>query len=114
MAFRRALCWIRRDLRLSDHAALAEATRSADEVVVVFVWDETILKKLDDCRNRRVTFIHRSLKEVHEGLQEARSGLVVRRGDPVDEIPKLAKEIEADLVVWGRDYDPNAMRQSKR
>ena len=42
--FARVLCWFRRDLRLSDHAALYHALKSADEVIPVFVFDRDILE----------------------------------------------------------------------
>jgi deoxyribodipyrimidine photo-lyase len=105
---RRAICWIRRDLRLSDHAALTRATDLADEVAVVFVFDKNILDVLEDSDDRRVNFIHKSLEEVDAGLRQYGSALVVRHGDPIDEIPHVAEEFGADLVVTARDYEPYA------
>ncbi len=110
---RRALCWIRRDLRLSDHAALAHATSIAEEVAVAFVFDPNILDALEDRDDRRVTFIHRSLQELDRKLHERGSALVVRRGDPLSEIPGLARELGADCVVTARDYEPYARQRDE-
>ncbi|MFX9058214.1 deoxyribodipyrimidine photo-lyase, partial [Acinetobacter baumannii] len=59
-----ALCWIRRDLRLSDHAALAHATAVADQVTVVFVYDTVILSALPTRADRRLQFIVTSLDQL--------------------------------------------------
>lgn len=107
----RALCWIRRDLRLSDHRPLELATSLADEVAVVFVFDPKILDLLEDRDDKRVAFIQRSLLELDEQLAKRGSRLVVRRGDPVVEIPKVAKEFGASFVVAGKDYETYAIRR---
>ena len=39
-----ALVWLRRDLRLYDHAALHQALTSSTNVVCVFIFDTTIRK----------------------------------------------------------------------
>ena len=105
---RRALCWIRRDLRLSDHTALAHATDKFDEVAVVFVFDTEILKYLEDDNDRRVVFIHQSLEELDRKLRQRGSMLIVRHGNPVHEIPQLAHELGCQAVFAGRDYEPYA------
>lgn len=105
----RALCWIRRDIRWNDHAALAKATEIATEVVVVFVFDTTILDKLPDKEDMRVTFIWDSLKELQSRLEHMGSSLVVAHGNPVDEIPRMAKEFGATVVVAARDYETSAI-----
>lgn len=107
--YRRALCWVRRDLRLHDHAPLAEATAMAVAVAVVFVFDRNILDALEDRDDRRLTFIHRALEEMDAELRRRGSLLLVRIGRPEEEIPKLAKALKADAVFAGRDYDPYAV-----
>lgn len=109
--FRRALCWIRRDLRQQDHTALARACELANEVIVVFVFDRIILDRLKDRQDRRVTFIRESLVELDARLREHGSQLLVRHGDPVEEIPETAKLLDADLILTARDYEPYAVRR---
>ena len=108
------LCWIRRDLRLSDHSALAAATNAADRTTIVFVFDTTILDKLKDRNDRRVNFIHDSLVEIDHAIQKHGSQLVVLHGDPISEIPKLAKELKVDAVYTNRDYEPSAKSRDKK
>jgi len=112
-SYQRALCWIRRDLRLRDHAALAAAAQQAREVIIVFVFDTTILRELEDQDDRRVTFIHRSLRELDERLRKKGSALLVRCNDPVLDIPKLASDLNVDAVFTNRDYEPYARKRDR-
>ncbi len=113
MRFQHAICWIRRDLRLSDHRALYEACRASRQVSVVFVFDETILKKLKDRDDRRVTFIHQCLVEIDKKLSVKGSALITVKGDPCVEIPQLAGKLGVDAVFCNRDYDPTAKERDE-
>lgn len=107
------LCWVRRDLRLHDHAALSAALNSG-ETTIVFVFDSEILGKLKDNKDRRVTFIYDSLIEMEKTLQKKGSSLLIRYGNPVEEIPKLAKELKVSNVYCNRDYEPYAKDRDKK
>lgn len=114
MPYSRAICWVRRDLRLEDHRALAAATAGASQVAVAFVFDTEILGQLQDRDDRRLTFIYRSLKELDERLQSHGSRLIVLHGNPVEEIPRLAASLDAEAVYTARDYDPYAIDRDAR
>lgn len=103
-----ALVWLRRDLRLSDHAALATALSQHAQVVPVFIFDRTILDPLPT-KDRRVAFIHGCLAELKATLRAYDSDLIVRVGDPSQEIPALASEFGAAAVYANRDYEPTAI-----
>jgi deoxyribodipyrimidine photo-lyase len=107
------LCWIRRDLRLHDHAALAKAL-STGETTVVFIFDKLILDKLIDKHDRRLTFIYESLKEIESEVQKKGSSLLIRYGDPVEEIPKLSQELKIKNVFCNRDYEPYAKERDSK
>lgn len=108
---KKALCWIRRDLRLHDHAALSHALQENDEVQLVFVFDPLILNKLSDKQDRRVTFIMESLQDMERTLQKRAASILIRYGNPVDEIPKLARELAVNCVYANRDYEPYAKKR---
>ena len=110
--FDSAICWLRRDLRLQDNAALALATSQSTQVAVVFVYDTTILDTLPKS-DRRVTFIHQSLTELDKNLAKHGSRLVTLHGDPLDLIPKLAKDLNANHVFASHDDDPYAIKRDK-
>jgi len=103
-----ALVWFRRDLRTFDHAALSHALRSHDRVFCAFIFDTTILDPLPRS-DRRVEFILRAVEEVDASLRAMGGGLMVRHGNPLDEIPQLAVELGAGAVYVNRDYEPAAV-----
>ncbi|MEK9630200.1 MAG: deoxyribodipyrimidine photo-lyase, partial [Nitrospinota bacterium] len=108
-----ALCWLRRDLRLKDHRALMEACKSSERVTLVFVFDTTILRKLKDKNDRRVTFIFNSVQEIDQKLRERGSALVILFGDPREKIPSLAKKISAEAIFCNHDYEPLAKKRDE-
>jgi len=103
-----ALVWFRRDLRSYDHAALHHALRAHTRVHCVFVFDTTLLDPLPR-RDRRVEFILRAVEELDAALRALGGQLLVRHGDPRQEIPRLAAELGARAVYANRDYEPAAV-----
>ena len=103
-----ALVWFRRDLRTYDHAALHHALKECERVFCVFVFDTTILAGLPRV-DRRVEFIWCALAELDASLRENGGALIVRHGDPVDEIPRLVTRLEIDAVYVNRDDEPDAI-----
>lgn len=104
------LVWFRRDLRDFDHAALCEALRRGRKVYCVFIFDREILDALVPC-DRRVEFIRESLVELDQALRARGGALIVRHGWPVQEIPRLAKELAVTAVFVNRDYETPAKKR---
>ena len=108
----RSLVWLRRDLRLSDHAALSQALAHSREVHVAFVYDTDILDPLPR-RDRRVAFIHAALAEVDEGLRrlsgQAHAGLIVRHGRAQQTLPELAQALGVQAVWASHDDEPASL-----
>ena len=74
-----SILWFRRDLRLSDQAALVAAT-AAGPVIPVFILDD------DTPKHRRMGaasrwWLHHSLASLDASLREKGSRLILRRGD---------------------------------
>ncbi len=107
--YERALVWLRRDLRSHDHAALYHALKHARQVFVAFVFDTEILADLPPS-DRRVSFIHACLREVHQQLQALapQSGLLIAHGQAREVIPQLTHHLRVDAVFSNHDYEPAA------
>lgn len=105
------LIWFRRDLRVAGNPALAEAVAAArrmgETVVPMFVLDPQLL---DSAGPNRVAFLLRSI----EAFRTAGVPLVVRRGDPVSEIPRLAAETASSAVFAARDFGPYGRRRDRQ
>ena len=122
------LVWLRRDLRLNDHAALATALTFTEPVQLVFIFDVTIFEKIPTSLDasgrmvsksaadgphddRRVAFIHAAVEEIASRLTASGAHLIVGIGDPRDEIPRLAQQLRAARVVFAHDDEPYALER---
>lgn len=104
--------WFRRDLRLDDNTALFHALKSTEEVLPIFIFDETILSQLpkDDAR---VTFIHDQLVKIQEQLNTIGKSLAVFHGTPENVFKKLISENKITSVYTNHDYEPYARKRDK-
>lgn len=93
------LHWHRRDLRAADNRGLTAATE--DGILPVFVFDSDVL---EHAAPPRVSFLLDALDWLQDWYRDRGSDLVWVRGDPVEELPRLASEYGADSVVWNHDY----------
>ncbi|UPW00014.1 DNA photolyase family protein [Halorussus gelatinilyticus] len=93
--------WHRRDLRASDNRALAEAARGDGSVLPVFVFDPEILAHASP---PRVAVMLDALESLRADYRELGGDLLVVRGDPREEVPRIAESYDADAVYWNRDY----------
>ena len=110
-----ALVWLRRDLRVQDHAALSHALRSARQVWCVFLFDDDILAGLPRA-DRRVEFIREALVGVDAELRALGAshgvegvGLLLRRGRAAQEIPALASQLGVQAVFASHDDEPQSL-----
>ena len=101
------IVWFRRDLRLADHPALAAAL-ARGAVVPLFVLDARLLTGHSP---RREAWLFANLAALDADLRKAGTRLLLRRGDPRDEVPRVARETRAEAVHWSRDYTPFARRR---
>jgi deoxyribodipyrimidine photo-lyase len=110
---RTALWWVRRDHRLTDNQALAAALEYAESVIPVFVLDPALLAS-PDAGDKRVAFMLSSLHGLDSDLRTTGSRLIVRRGDPVEELALLARESGAQAVFAEEDPWPYARQRESR
>ena len=103
--FSKSLVWLRRDLRLRDNTALFNASSQSNSISICFVFDTNILSKLKNKEDQRVDFIYQILQDIKQTLKQHNSDIWIVHGDPIHEIPKLAKSINADAVFVNRDYE---------
>lgn len=107
------IMWFRRDLRLSDNAALYHALRSGVPVVPIFIFDRHILDKLEDKADRRVEFIHAALHDMQQQLTEMGSTLHVYYGLPEQVWPQLLQQYQVQAVYTNHDYEPYALQRDE-
>jgi deoxyribodipyrimidine photo-lyase len=104
--------WFRRDLRLDDNKAFFEALTSDDEVLPIFIFDESILNQLSK-NDARVTFIHQLLEKINSNLQQIGKSLAIFHGKPEVIWKQLIAENKIEKVFFNHDYEPYARERDK-
>lgn len=106
-----AVFWFRRDLRLMDNVALNYALASGFPVFPIFIFDTSILEKLENKKDRRVDYIHQALTSINAELKTYHSRLTTYYGKPIEILRKLTKDFEVQAVFCNRDYEPEAIER---
>lgn len=105
--------WFRRDLRLEDNAGLYHGLKSGLPVLPVFIFDKTILGKLENKSDRRVDFIHQAILNLKEELEALGSSLYVIYETPEKAFEKLLDEFDIKMVYTNNDYEPYARKRDE-
>jgi deoxyribodipyrimidine photo-lyase len=102
-----------RDLRVHDNPTLAAAAGDARTVVPLFVLDEAILRSAYN-RPNRARFLIECLHDLDSSLTARGAGLVVRRGDWVDEVAGVVAQTGATSVHVAGDVTRYSRRRVAR
>lgn len=105
--------WFRRDLRLEDNHGLYRALAEHGEVLPLFIFDTEILAELEDKRDRRVDFIHRTLTGLKALLEKNGGSLLMEYGSPVDCWKRVLEQYEVTAVTVAHDHEPYAIARDK-
>lgn len=105
------ICWLRRDLRLEDNAALYHALKADHPVLLLFIFDKNILEDLSDKSDARVTFIYQTIQQINTELQKKGSALLVKHGTPEQVWAQVLSTYKVKGVYTNHDYEPYAIER---
>jgi deoxyribodipyrimidine photo-lyase len=91
--------WFRRDLRLEDNTALANALSSNNAILPIFIFDDHILNKLP-ANDPRVNFIYDRLKKLNNSLSFHKSGIKIFRGNVLEIWNQLLLDYKIEEVFF--------------
>ena len=100
---RTAVWWVRRDMRLADNKALQSAASRGD-VVPLFVVDPVFA----NAGKQRTSFMFATLRDLDARMSRA---LILRHGDPVQEVVAFAQAVGAKSVHITQDFAPYGMKR---
>lgn len=87
--------WFRNDLRLDDHSVLNRAAEVADELVGIYIFDETLFEQGihggSRMHSRRAFFQWQSVMELRENMRNRGSDLYVFKGNSLQVLQELHK-----------------------
>ncbi len=107
-----ALIWLRRDLRLTDHAPIMAALSQGRAVIPVFLVDVDEGQWSPGAASR--WWLHHSLAVLSESIAQRGNRLIIRRGEPLRTLIDLCRQTGADAVFWHRLYEPEATARDAR
>jgi deoxyribodipyrimidine photo-lyase len=96
------ILWFRRDLRLSDHAALTAAFATGRQIIPVFIRDP-LVDRLGAAAKQRMGLAVGNFADTLHGVK---SKLILRHGDALTVLQDLIEQTGATSVYWSRLYDP--------
>jgi len=106
--------WFRRDLRLGDNPALLAAAGAAGDmsaVLPLFVFDPALWEPAGAPRR---AYLLRSLTELDSSMRRGGGRLLVRRGDPVEEVVAAARAAGSRSVHVAADFGPYGRVRDER
>jgi len=103
--------WFRRDLRVEDNHALFQALTSGKPVLPIFIFDPTILDKLDKPHDLRVQFIHETIESLQHSFAQIGSSIQVFYDTPIHVFTQLLETYQLSAVFTNHDYEPYALER---
>ncbi len=103
------LVWLRKDLRLEDNLAIIGAQKLPEEVVVVYVIDESLLR-ISPARSQ---FLVESLIDLDESLRYKGSRLLLLSGNAETKISEICQSLEVKSLHFNLDYSSYSRRRDK-
>ena len=104
---RTIVVWFKTDLRLHDNETLVKAIAQSDSIIPVYCFDESHFTNTEfgfqKTGSFRAQFLLESLVDLDNNLRKFGSGLVIVKGKPEVEIPKIVIQYKANKVVAKRE-----------
>lgn len=98
------ILWLRRDLRMADNPALYHAAQAGPVVPVYVLDDEAAGDHAYGGASR--WWLHHSLTSLGEAYDARGLRIILRRGDAVEELTVIAKELSAETIHANDHYEP--------
>jgi len=102
-----AVVWFKTDLRLEDNETLVKAIAQSDQIVPIYCFDDSHFAITEfgfkKTGSFRAQFLLESLKDLDKNLREIGSGLLILKGKPEVEIPKIVQQYKAFKVFAKRE-----------
>jgi len=105
-----SIVWFKNDLRLNDNETLIQAIKQSDEVLPVYCLDQRMFEEsalgFKKIGSIRYQFLVESLLNLDANLRAIGSGLLVVRGYPEIELPKLVKQYNISTIFSKKEVAP--------
>ena len=104
---KKAIVWFKTDLRLHDNETLVKAMAKSDEIIPVYCFDETQFEETEygfkKTGSFRAQFLLEAVANLDKNLRALGSGLMVLKGKPEIEIPKVVSLYKVNKLYAKRE-----------
>ncbi|MFN7675184.1 DASH family cryptochrome [Flavobacterium sp.] len=104
---KKAIVWFKTDLRLHDNETLVKAIAQNDKIIPVYCFDETQFEETEygfkKTGSFRAQFLLEAVADLDKNLRALGSGLMVLKGKPEIEIPKVVSLYKANKLYAKRE-----------
>ncbi len=102
-----AIVWFKTDLRLHDNETLVKAIEQNDEIIPIYCFDDSHFIEtkfgLKKTGAFRLKFLFESLLDLDNNLRQIGSGLIILKGKPEIEIPKIVAQYKAQKIYTKKE-----------
>lgn len=110
--------WFRNDLRIKDNMVIDKAIKMVEKVYPVYVFNPENYQDnklgFPNIGSFRARFILEAVTDLRDTLRELGSDLIVRVGNPEEEIFKLTREVGAKYVFAGKEATSNEIEEEEK
>lgn len=113
-----SIVWFKTDLRLHDNESLIKAIQQSNSIVPVYCIDDSQFGNtkfgFKKTGSFRAKFLLETLVDLNAQLRTYKSGLVVLRGLPEEELPRIARLYNAKTIYAKKEVTTDEKKQEER
>lgn len=109
-----ALVWFRNDLRLHDLQPLEEASKSADQIICFYCFDQQFWKRYGFNEPKtgsfRTQFLIESVENLRKNLEKIGGHLIIAKGDTANQLVQLHAQYAFSEVFFTKEHTHEEVR----
>ena len=119
---KKAIYWFRKNLRLNDNPSLAEAIKNYDEIIFIYIKNESFYNPLKHDENTigefRKKFLDESVINLEKNLKKISIRLYIFDGDLIEIFTEINKNFESNIVFatkevgWYEESEEKILREN--
>ena len=107
---KKAIVWIREDLRIENNPALSYATQNHETVTALYIYNN---KYFDKKREAQKWWLSKSLEFFSDSLKKFNISLEIVSDDEFEIFSKIKKNDDV-TIYWNKVYEPDVIKKGKR
>jgi deoxyribodipyrimidine photo-lyase len=107
---KKAIVWIREDLRIENNLALSYASQNHESVTALYIYNN---KYFDKKREAQKWWLSKSLEFFKDSLKKFNISLEIISGDEIEIFSKIKKNNDV-TIYWSKIYEPEVIARGKK